>query len=160
MNTGSKDKILSRDGSRLATAEQRLRQLDIKLPAPPEPFGIYAEAVPSRPHDQRQTIARSSFFFGRQRHFMTNRAQIQLLLAKNSRPSSFRRGVIPQHAKPIAISPAPPIWPPANLPNTPQHSAPCSFLSLPTARPLDVDSHPPIKTHRTHASQRFSPKHF
>jgi len=45
MNTGSKDKILSGDGSPLATAEQRLRQLGIKLPAPPEPFGIYAEAV-------------------------------------------------------------------------------------------------------------------
>ena len=45
MNTDSKDKILSGDGSRLATAEQRLRQLGIKLPAPPEPFGIYAEAV-------------------------------------------------------------------------------------------------------------------
>jgi enamine deaminase RidA (YjgF/YER057c/UK114 family) len=45
MNTDSKDKILSGDGSRLATAEQRLRQLGIKLPVPPEPFGIYAEAV-------------------------------------------------------------------------------------------------------------------
>jgi enamine deaminase RidA (YjgF/YER057c/UK114 family) len=45
MNTGSKGKILSGDGSRLATAEQRLRQLGIELPAPPEPFGIYAEAV-------------------------------------------------------------------------------------------------------------------
>jgi enamine deaminase RidA (YjgF/YER057c/UK114 family) len=45
MNTGSKDKILSEDGSRLATAEQRLKQLGIKLPVPPEPFGIYAEAV-------------------------------------------------------------------------------------------------------------------
>jgi len=45
MNTSSKDKILSQDASRLATAEQRLRQLGIKLPAPPEPFGIYAEAV-------------------------------------------------------------------------------------------------------------------
>src|ERR1700738_2771267 len=45
MNTDSKDKILSGDGSRLATAEQRLRQLGINLPAPPEPFGIYAEAV-------------------------------------------------------------------------------------------------------------------
>ena len=45
MNTGSKDKILSGDGSGLATAEQRLRQLGIKLPTPPEPFGIYAEAV-------------------------------------------------------------------------------------------------------------------
>src|SRR6266852_9832376 len=45
MNTDSKDKTLSGDGSRLASAEQRLRQLGIKLPAPPEPFGLYAEAV-------------------------------------------------------------------------------------------------------------------
>jgi enamine deaminase RidA (YjgF/YER057c/UK114 family) len=45
MNTGPKDKILSGDGSRLATAEQRLRQLGINLPAPPGPFGIYTEAV-------------------------------------------------------------------------------------------------------------------
>jgi enamine deaminase RidA (YjgF/YER057c/UK114 family) len=44
MNTGSKDKV-SGDGSRLTTAEQRLGQLGIKLPTPPEPFGIYAEAV-------------------------------------------------------------------------------------------------------------------
>src|SRR5438477_9063433 len=45
MNTDAKKKILSGDGSRLATAEERLSQLGIKLPAPPEPFGIYAEAV-------------------------------------------------------------------------------------------------------------------
>jgi enamine deaminase RidA (YjgF/YER057c/UK114 family) len=45
MNADSKAKILSGDGSRLATAEQRLRHLAIKLPVPPEPFGIYAEAV-------------------------------------------------------------------------------------------------------------------
>ncbi len=45
MNTESKNKILSGDGSRLATAEQRLGQLSIELPAAPEPFGIYAEAV-------------------------------------------------------------------------------------------------------------------
>jgi enamine deaminase RidA (YjgF/YER057c/UK114 family) len=45
MNTDSKDKIVSGDGSGLATAEKRLRQLGINLPAPPEPFGIYAEAV-------------------------------------------------------------------------------------------------------------------
>jgi enamine deaminase RidA (YjgF/YER057c/UK114 family) len=31
--------------ARLVTAEQRLTQLGITLPAPPEPFGIYAEAV-------------------------------------------------------------------------------------------------------------------
>jgi enamine deaminase RidA (YjgF/YER057c/UK114 family) len=45
MSTDSKDKISNKDGSRLDTAEQRLRQLGIKLPTPPEPFGIYAEAV-------------------------------------------------------------------------------------------------------------------
>ena len=45
MNTDAKDKILSGDGSHLATAEKRLGQLGIELPAPPEPFGIYAEAV-------------------------------------------------------------------------------------------------------------------
>ncbi len=45
MDKDSKDNILSEDGSRLATAEQRIRELGIKLAAPPEPFGIYAEAV-------------------------------------------------------------------------------------------------------------------
>src|SRR5258708_4628459 len=45
MNTGSKDKLSGVDSSRPATAEQRLRQLGIRLPTPPEPFGIYAEAV-------------------------------------------------------------------------------------------------------------------
>jgi enamine deaminase RidA (YjgF/YER057c/UK114 family) len=45
MNTKSKEKLLDEDGSRLATAEQRLKRLGIKLPVPPEPFGIYAEAV-------------------------------------------------------------------------------------------------------------------
>jgi enamine deaminase RidA (YjgF/YER057c/UK114 family) len=45
MDTGPKNKLLSGDGAHLATAEQRLTQLGIKLPEPPEPFGIYAEAV-------------------------------------------------------------------------------------------------------------------
>src|SRR6266480_7463511 len=45
MNTGPKEKILNDDNSRRVTPEQRLTQLGIKLPAPPEPFGIYAEAV-------------------------------------------------------------------------------------------------------------------
>ena len=35
----------TREGSRPANAEQRLKELGIKLPAPPEPFGIYAEAA-------------------------------------------------------------------------------------------------------------------
>ncbi len=45
MNTNSKDKPLDVDRSRRAAAEQRLRELDINLPTPPAPFGIYAEAV-------------------------------------------------------------------------------------------------------------------
>jgi enamine deaminase RidA (YjgF/YER057c/UK114 family) len=36
---------VTREGSRLAGAEQRLKELGIKLPAPPEPFGTYVEAV-------------------------------------------------------------------------------------------------------------------
>ncbi len=45
MNRGSKNKILTGDGSLLTTAEQRLKELGIQLPAPPEPFGVYSEAV-------------------------------------------------------------------------------------------------------------------
>ena len=49
MKTGSTPEVSrgnsSGDSSRVATAEQRLRQLVITLPAPPESFGIYAEAV-------------------------------------------------------------------------------------------------------------------
>src|SRR5882762_222603 len=49
MNTGSKDTLSGTTSgfgnSRPVTAEQRVRQLGIKLPTPPEPFGIYAEAV-------------------------------------------------------------------------------------------------------------------
>jgi enamine deaminase RidA (YjgF/YER057c/UK114 family) len=37
--------MVTREGSRPASAEQRLEDLGIKLPAPPEPFGTYVEAV-------------------------------------------------------------------------------------------------------------------
>jgi enamine deaminase RidA (YjgF/YER057c/UK114 family) len=37
--------MVTRDNSNSAGAEKRLKQLGIELPAPPEPFGIYAEAV-------------------------------------------------------------------------------------------------------------------
>jgi enamine deaminase RidA (YjgF/YER057c/UK114 family) len=37
--------MVTREGSRPASAEQRLTELGIKLPAPPEPFGTYVEAV-------------------------------------------------------------------------------------------------------------------
>jgi enamine deaminase RidA (YjgF/YER057c/UK114 family) len=69
MNTDSKDKILSGDGSRLATAEQRLRQLGIKLPEPPEPFGTYAEAVQTGNllflTGMLSTVGREAKFLGR-----------------------------------------------------------------------------------------------
>ncbi len=45
MNTDSKEQIATREGSRPASAEQRLKELGITLPAPPEPFGSYVEAV-------------------------------------------------------------------------------------------------------------------
>jgi enamine deaminase RidA (YjgF/YER057c/UK114 family) len=37
--------MVTREGFRPASSEQRLKELGIKLPAPPQPFGTYAEAV-------------------------------------------------------------------------------------------------------------------
>src|SRR5258707_15100264 len=37
--------MVTPEGPRPAGAEQRLKELGIKLPPPPEPFGTYAEAV-------------------------------------------------------------------------------------------------------------------
>jgi enamine deaminase RidA (YjgF/YER057c/UK114 family) len=45
MRTDSNEQMGTRDGSLLASAEQRLKELGITLPAPPEPFGAYVEAV-------------------------------------------------------------------------------------------------------------------
>ena len=45
MDTDSTMRLVSGEGSRPAGAEQRLKDLGIKLPAPPEPFGVYVEAV-------------------------------------------------------------------------------------------------------------------
>jgi enamine deaminase RidA (YjgF/YER057c/UK114 family) len=38
-------RVAAVDNSQLSSAEQRLKELDIELPVPPEPFGAYAEAV-------------------------------------------------------------------------------------------------------------------
>src|SRR5213083_2923417 len=45
MNTHSKEQMGTGEGSRPASAEQRLKELGIKLPTPPEAFGTYVEAV-------------------------------------------------------------------------------------------------------------------
>ena len=37
--------MVTRESSRPASADERLKELGIELPAPPEPFGIYAEAI-------------------------------------------------------------------------------------------------------------------
>ena len=37
--------MVAEGSSRPASAEQRLKELGVQLPAPPEPFGTYAEAV-------------------------------------------------------------------------------------------------------------------
>jgi len=69
MNTGSNDKLLGVDSSRPATAEQRLRQLGIELPTPPELFGIYAEAVQTGSllflTGMLPTVGREAKFIGR-----------------------------------------------------------------------------------------------
>lgn len=45
MNANTKKQTETRGNSRPATAEETLKELGIKLPSPPGPFGIYAEAV-------------------------------------------------------------------------------------------------------------------
>ena len=45
MNTNSQEQMETSEGSRPIGAEQRLKELGIKLPAPPEPFGTYVESV-------------------------------------------------------------------------------------------------------------------
>ena len=45
MTTDANEQVVTSDSSRLASAEQRLQALGITLPAPPEPFGTYVEAV-------------------------------------------------------------------------------------------------------------------
>ena len=45
MDTNAKERAVNGEGSRPGNAEQRLQELGIRLPAPPEPFGTYAEAV-------------------------------------------------------------------------------------------------------------------
>src|SRR5580700_5891365 len=45
MSANLKEKMETREVPQPACAEQRLKELGIKLPAPPEPFGTYAEAV-------------------------------------------------------------------------------------------------------------------
>jgi enamine deaminase RidA (YjgF/YER057c/UK114 family) len=45
MNRDSTEQSINREGSRPASAEQRLKDLGVELPAPPEPFGAYAEAI-------------------------------------------------------------------------------------------------------------------
>ena len=45
MSTNPKAQLVTAEGSRPASAEQRLKELGITLPAPPEPFGTYVEAV-------------------------------------------------------------------------------------------------------------------
>src|SRR5467141_1389742 len=45
MEANLRAKMVTHEVSRPASAEQRLKELGIKLPAPPEPFGTYVEAV-------------------------------------------------------------------------------------------------------------------
>src|SRR5713101_6412477 len=45
MKANPKAQPITRASSRSASAEQRLKELHIELPAPPEPFGTYVEAV-------------------------------------------------------------------------------------------------------------------
>jgi enamine deaminase RidA (YjgF/YER057c/UK114 family) len=61
--------MVNRESSRPASAERRLKEFGIELPSPPEPFGIYAEAVRTGNllflTGMLPTVARESKFIGR-----------------------------------------------------------------------------------------------
>src|SRR5580658_9019963 len=61
--------MVSVGSSRQASAEQRLAELGIQLPAPPEPFGTYAEAVQTGNllflTGMMPTVGRTAKFIGR-----------------------------------------------------------------------------------------------
>jgi len=69
MTSNSKERTGTHEGSGAASAEQRLKDLGIHLPAPPEPFGIYAEAVQTGNllflTGMLPTVGRSAKFVGR-----------------------------------------------------------------------------------------------
>jgi hypothetical protein len=44
MNTSPAEQMEYREDSRSTSTQQRLRELGIQLPMPPEPFGTYMEA--------------------------------------------------------------------------------------------------------------------
>ena len=47
MNANSKTQPMILDRPRQTSAEQKLKELGIPLPSPPQPFGSYVEAVQS-----------------------------------------------------------------------------------------------------------------
>src|SRR6266436_6237950 len=61
--------MVARGSSRPASAERRLQELGIQLPTPPEPFGIYAEAVQTGTllflTGMLPTVGREAKFIGR-----------------------------------------------------------------------------------------------
>ena len=48
MRANVKEQMVTREGSLPASAERRLKELGIELPAPPEPFGIYRGSCADR----------------------------------------------------------------------------------------------------------------
>src|SRR5580658_344625 len=69
MSTNAKAQMASREGLLPVNAEQRLKELGIQLPAPPEPFGTYAEAVQTGNllflTGMMPTVGRTAKFIGR-----------------------------------------------------------------------------------------------
>ena len=63
--------MVTRENDQPASAEQRLKELGIKLPAPPEPFGTYVEAVQTGNllflTGMLPTVGREAKFVGRDR---------------------------------------------------------------------------------------------
>ena len=95
MNTNAKEQILTR--SRSSKAEQRLKELGINLPAPPEPFGTYAEAVQTGNllflSGMLPTEGHGAKFIGRVGAELDVEADARRLISRHSMPSLSRGSI-------------------------------------------------------------------
>jgi hypothetical protein len=92
MNTSSKQQMVTGDSSRAAGAEQRLKELGINPPSPPEPFGAYAEAVQA---------GNLLFLSG----MLPTEGRVAKFIGRAERSSMWRRGARRLTSRPSTSSP-------------------------------------------------------
>jgi len=89
--------MVKRKDPQPASAERRLKDLGIELPAPPEPFGTYVEAVQTGNllflTGMLPTEGRAAKFVGRIGASSTSKVDAKQLTSRRSTPSRSRENI-------------------------------------------------------------------